>query len=142
MILVGLIVLMLIHLIGLCSSISVAARNSRITPSVKVRPGDATKCIDDFRDGRINLIVATSVIEEVSDRWWHGITSFVLCVLYHAKFAFRALMFQRQMLSSAMTISKIRLSYRNVLGGQDKRQVHSLSWLNVKSKFIMHTPSS
>jgi len=45
----------------------VAARNSRITPSIKVRPGEATKCIDDFRDGSINIIIATSVIEEVND---------------------------------------------------------------------------
>ena len=44
----------------------VAARNSRITPSVKVRSGEATKTISDFRDGTINVIVATSVIEEVS----------------------------------------------------------------------------
>lgn len=46
---------------------SVAARNSRITPSVKVRAGEANKCISEFRDGSINVIVATSVIEEVSD---------------------------------------------------------------------------
>lgn len=46
---------------------SVAARNSRITPSIKVRPGDATKCVEDFRMGKINVLVATSVIEEVSD---------------------------------------------------------------------------
>jgi len=45
----------------------VAARNSRITPSVKVRPGEATKCINDFRDGKINVIVSTSVIEEGFD---------------------------------------------------------------------------
>ncbi|KAL7541307.1 hypothetical protein ACHAXR_010799 [Thalassiosira sp. AJA248-18] len=45
----------------------VAARNSRITPSVKVRAGEATKCINDFRDGSINVIVATSVIEEGFD---------------------------------------------------------------------------
>jgi len=45
----------------------VAARNSRITPSIKVRPGEASRCIDDFRRGSINLIVATSVIEEGFD---------------------------------------------------------------------------
>ncbi|KAL7551208.1 hypothetical protein ACHAWF_014400 [Thalassiosira exigua] len=45
----------------------VAARNSRITPSIKVRPGDAAKCVADFRDGTINLIVATAVIEEGFD---------------------------------------------------------------------------
>ena len=46
---------------------SVAARNSKITPSVKVRPGEATKCIDEFRDGTINVLVSTSVIEEGFD---------------------------------------------------------------------------
>ena len=45
----------------------VAARNSRITPSIKVRPGEATKTINEFRDGTINIIVATSVIEEGFD---------------------------------------------------------------------------
>ena len=45
----------------------VAARNSRITPSIKVRSGEATKCIENFRDGVINVIVATSVIEEGFD---------------------------------------------------------------------------
>ena len=47
--------------------VSVAAKNSRITPTIKVRNGEATKCIDDFREGTINVIVATSVIEEVSE---------------------------------------------------------------------------
>jgi ERCC4-related helicase len=47
--------------------VSVAAKNSRITPTIKVRQGEATKCIDDFREGTINVIVATSVIEEVSE---------------------------------------------------------------------------
>jgi len=32
-----------------------------------VRPGEATKCIDDFREGKIKIIVATSVIEEGFD---------------------------------------------------------------------------
>jgi ERCC4-related helicase len=45
----------------------VASKNSRITPSLKVTPGEATKCIDDFRQGIINVIVATSVIEEGFD---------------------------------------------------------------------------
>ena len=46
---------------------SVAARNARITPSIKVRPGEATKCIEEFRDGTINILVSTSVIEEGFD---------------------------------------------------------------------------
>ena len=45
----------------------VCARKSRITPSIKVRSGEATNCIESFRDGSINIIVATSVIEEGFD---------------------------------------------------------------------------
>jgi hypothetical protein len=45
---------------------SVTARNARISPSIKVTPGEATKRIEKFRTGEINLIIATSVIEEVS----------------------------------------------------------------------------
>ena len=45
----------------------VCARKSRITPSIKVGKGEATTCIDSFRDGIINIIVATSVIEEGFD---------------------------------------------------------------------------
>ena len=51
----------------MCIFFSVAAKNSRITPTIKVRPGEASKFIDDFREGSINVIVATSVIEEVSE---------------------------------------------------------------------------
>lgn len=47
-------------------SCSVAARNSRITPSIKVTPGEAINCVVGFRSGEINVIVATSVIEEAS----------------------------------------------------------------------------
>lgn len=45
----------------------VAAMNSRITPSIKMRSGDAAKTIADFREGDINVIIATSVIEEGFD---------------------------------------------------------------------------
>ncbi len=44
----------------------VAARKSKITPSIKVTPGDASRCIEQFRSGDINILVATAVIEEVS----------------------------------------------------------------------------
>ena len=44
----------------------VAAKKSPITPSIKVTPGDASRCIDNFRSGDINILVATAVIEEVS----------------------------------------------------------------------------
>jgi len=43
----------------------VAARKSKITPSIKVTSGDATRCIEQFRSGDINILVATAVIEEV-----------------------------------------------------------------------------
>lgn len=43
----------------------VAARKSKITPSIKVTPGDASRCIEQFRSGDINILVATAVIEEV-----------------------------------------------------------------------------
>lgn len=43
------------------------ARNSKLSPSIKVTPGEATKRIEKFRTGEINLIVATSVIEEGFD---------------------------------------------------------------------------
>jgi len=45
----------------------VCARKSRITPSIRVRSGEATNCIESFRDGSVNIIVATSVIEEGFD---------------------------------------------------------------------------
>ena len=44
----------------------VAAKKSKITPSIKVTPGDASRCIEQFRSGDINILVATAVIEEVS----------------------------------------------------------------------------
>lgn len=43
----------------------VAARKSKITPSIKVTPGDASRCIEQFRSGDVNILVATAVIEEV-----------------------------------------------------------------------------
>lgn len=44
----------------------VAARESKITPSIIMTKVIVKRTIDDFRSGRINIIVATSVIEEVS----------------------------------------------------------------------------
>ncbi|KAL3826330.1 hypothetical protein ACHAXA_003654 [Cyclostephanos tholiformis] len=52
---------------GCAYSISVAAKNSRITPTIKATKGEITKCIDDFRERKINVMVATSVIEEGFD---------------------------------------------------------------------------
>lgn len=43
----------------------VAARKSKITPSIRVTSGDATRVIEQFRSGDINVLVATAVIEEV-----------------------------------------------------------------------------
>jgi len=43
---------------------SVAARRSKITPSIKVSSFDVAESIEGFRNGSINLIVTTSVIEE------------------------------------------------------------------------------
>lgn len=43
----------------------VAARESKITPSIKMTKSAATQTILDFRSNVINVIVATSVIEEV-----------------------------------------------------------------------------
>jgi len=45
----------------------VTARNSKITPSIKMTPSEATRRIEKFRKGDINVIVATSVIEEGLD---------------------------------------------------------------------------
>jgi len=43
----------------------VAARNSKITPSISVTRSAASDTIQKFRSNEINVIVATSVIEEV-----------------------------------------------------------------------------
>lgn len=43
-----------------------AARNSKITSSLKVTPGDFSRFVEHFRCGDINILVATAVIEEVS----------------------------------------------------------------------------
>lgn len=43
-----------------------AAKKSPITPSIKVTSGDASRCIEKFRSGDINILVSTAVIEEVS----------------------------------------------------------------------------
>ena len=43
----------------------VTARNSRITPSIKVNKTMAANTIQAFRDGTVDVLVATSVIEEV-----------------------------------------------------------------------------
>jgi len=43
----------------------IASRGSRITPSIKVTPSMATKNVEQFRIGKKNVIVATSVLEEV-----------------------------------------------------------------------------
>ena len=44
----------------------IASRGSKITPSIKVTPFIAKENIVRFRNGDQNVIVATSVIEEVS----------------------------------------------------------------------------
>ena len=41
------------------------ARNARISPSIKETGGETTNRIERFRNGEINLLIATSVIEEV-----------------------------------------------------------------------------
>jgi len=45
----------------------IAARGSKITPSIKVTPSQAKATIQQFRNGQIDAIVATSVIEEGFD---------------------------------------------------------------------------
>lgn len=45
----------------------VASRGSKISASIKVTKGAVSKTIRDFRDGKLNVLVATSVIEEVSE---------------------------------------------------------------------------
>lgn len=47
----------------------VAARGSSITPSIKLSPSQSKKVLVDFRSGTINILVATSVAEEVSMRY-------------------------------------------------------------------------
>lgn len=43
----------------------VAARESKITPTIKMRKQDVDNTLKDFRSGQLNVLVATSVIEEV-----------------------------------------------------------------------------
>ena len=43
----------------------VAARNSNIAPGISVTRGRASEAIQDFRSGTVNVLVATSVLEEV-----------------------------------------------------------------------------
>ena len=45
----------------------VAAKDAEITPRIKVSPSAATDCIRRFREGALNVVVATSVIEEGFD---------------------------------------------------------------------------
>lgn len=45
----------------------VAARDATITPRLKVTPGQATDCMSRFRCGELNVLLATSVIEEGFD---------------------------------------------------------------------------
>lgn len=45
----------------------VAARDARITPRLKVTPGQAAECIDQFRTGQLNVLFATSMIQEGFD---------------------------------------------------------------------------
>ena len=45
----------------------VAARNAIITPRLKVTQGQASDCMSRFRAGELNVLVATSVIEEGFD---------------------------------------------------------------------------
>eukprot|EP00929_Paragymnodinium_shiwhaense_P107725 TRINITY_DN74099_c0_g1_i1.p1 TRINITY_DN74099_c0_g1~~TRINITY_DN74099_c0_g1_i1.p1 ORF type:complete len:638 (-),score=142.68 TRINITY_DN74099_c0_g1_i1:285-1925(-) len=45
----------------------VAARDARITPGIKVSPAQAGDCISRFRSGDLNVVVATSVLEEGFD---------------------------------------------------------------------------
>ena len=45
----------------------VAAKGASITPSIKVSPTAARDCIQKFREGEVNVLVATSVIEEGFD---------------------------------------------------------------------------
>lgn len=47
---------------------SVTARNARISPSIKETPGETAKRIERFRIGEVNLLIATSVIEEVGQK--------------------------------------------------------------------------
>jgi ERCC4-related helicase len=44
----------------------IAAKGSKITPSLKVTPTHTKTALQNFRDGVINILIATSVAEEVS----------------------------------------------------------------------------
>ena len=45
----------------------VTSRDAKITPSLAVSPKKARECIQKFRDGSLNVLIATSVIEEGFD---------------------------------------------------------------------------
>ena len=51
---------------GLCADY-VAARKAQITPSLVVSQGQANDCVSRFREGELNVLVATAVIEEGFD---------------------------------------------------------------------------
>ena len=68
----------------------VCARKSRITPSIKVSSGQATTCIDSFRDGSINIIVATSVIEEGFDVPEANVIVSLMYLIMATTFCFRS----------------------------------------------------
>lgn len=79
----------------------VAARKSRITPSIKLTPGEASRCIEQFRSGDINVLVATAVIEEVSLPCESTVGLYFFLTLYY-NHVFRDLMFPPQTWSCRM----------------------------------------
>ncbi|GKY94278.1 hypothetical protein MPSEU_000393600 [Mayamaea pseudoterrestris] len=52
--------------LGLCAGF-VSSRGSKITPSIKVSKSMVAESIQKFRDGQLNVLVATSVVEEGID---------------------------------------------------------------------------